>query len=197
MTVSFIWVDLETTGIKANRDVPLELGLRLTDTDGNEISRFTSLVSVPGWDYHMEEALDLVKEMHTESGLIADLKNKSDEMGAHNFHTEFSLWSIDTAVCAWLESNNVLAKEFPITGSSVHFDREFIRGYFPLLFNFFTHRIVDISVVKELCKKLNPAVYAKLPDKQPGVHRVQVDIDNSIQEFRFYRDNFLWVAADV
>lgn len=195
-TVTFIWVDLETTGLNPNGDIPLELGLRLTDLDGKEIARFTSLVADFGWKSLLDYA-PAVRNMHTESGLIADLTNKSAEMGATNFETMLSFRSVDGHARAWLEDNCLQSKTFPICGSSVHFDREFIRVYFPQLFDFFTHRNIDISSIKELCKKLNPAVYAKLPDKLPGIHRVQVDIDNTIQEYNFYRDNFLWVGNDA
>lgn len=48
------------------------------------------------------------------------------------------------------------------------------------------YRIVDVSSVKELCRRWYPKEYGDLPQKNLA-HRALQDIKDSIDELKFYR----------
>lgn len=75
-----------------------------------------------------------------------------------------------------------------LSGSSVHFDKEFLRKEMPNLFNHLHYRIVDVSTVGELVKRWFPTVLRRRPRKQ-GNHRALEDIRDSIRELEFYKNN--------
>lgn len=74
-----------------------------------------------------------------------------------------------------------------LSGSSVHFDKEFLRKEMPNLFDHLHYRIVDVSTVGELVKRWFPTVLRRRPRKQ-GNHRALEDIRDSIRELEFYKD---------
>lgn len=95
----------------------------------------------------------------------------------------------------------------PIAGNSVHMDLNFMRKEMPLSTKELHYRIIDVSTVKELAKRLNPGIMDKLNEIRKkdneaeknktfcpdGKHTAKYDIYNSISEMKFYQDNFLIV----
>lgn len=186
--VEMVWVDLESTGLSPQEDVPLEIGVTLTDRYGTVVDSISSLVAYQGWKFFMAAAPSEVAEMHHTSGLIDDLNCVSDE-GA------YSLVRVDETIYKWLtEDHGLEAGTFPLCGSTINFDRAFIQTYFVRLNKFFHYRNVDVSTLKNLCKLLNPDVYDLRPEDPNKTHRVLADIAASIREYQFYLDNFLFVA---
>ena len=122
-----IWVDIETTGLDPQNDSMIELGIIITDFDLNIIDR-DSWVIEPSPD-HLADMDDVVRDMHTKSGLL-------DELGisAINIHRA-EKHAIDFIANAPFDS--------PMCGSSVHFDRSFIAKLMPGLLQSFTHRNID------------------------------------------------------
>lgn len=78
----------------------------------------------------------------------------------------------------------------PLAGNSVYMDRLFLTKYMPRIHNYLHYRIIDVSTVKELCRRWKPDVYKQAPAKQYN-HRSLTDVLESIEELRFYRRNFL------
>lgn len=74
----------------------------------------------------------------------------------------------------------------PLAGNSVYTDRMFLREYMPRLDQYLHYRIIDVSTVKELCKRWNGSLFSKVPKKNL-VHRGIDDIKESIQELQFYK----------
>jgi oligoribonuclease len=80
-------------------------------------------------------------------------------------------------------------------GSSIQFDRDMLRAQYPSILGRFSYRNIDISTLKELCKRLNPELYARfeqvvIPQKK---HRVMPDLEDTINEFNSYIESFLWI----
>src|SRR5205085_7763476 len=82
----------------------------------------------------------------------------------------------------------------PLCGNSIGTDRRFLAAYLPEVDKFFHYRSIDVSTVKELCKRWYPAAYASAPDKASH-HRALDDIRESVKELRHYRDTIFVPAA--
>lgn len=190
-----VWCDIETTGLSAHHgDVPLELGLRVTDIEGKKLSERKWLVWGRGskysdeWKNALANMIPYVASMHKENGLLKDL----------DLFDKSTCSQVETEAIAWLLSCGVDEKEQPLCGSSVgSLDRPMLIEYFPKLNEFLSHRNIDISSIKELCRRLNPVllnnILGQMPPKDDAPHRVFGDIDLSIQEYLLYCENFLIV----
>lgn len=82
----------------------------------------------------------------------------------------------------------------PLAGSTVYMDRMFLKKYMPQVHSYMHYRLIDVSTVKELCRRWNPEVYKKTPVKQ-FLHRSLVDIKESIEELRWYREQFMKIIV--
>lgn len=89
-------------------------------------------------------------------------------------------------VLNFLQENNVSAWSSPLAGNSVYMDRMFLREYMPRIDQHLHYRIIDVSSVKELCKRWNKSVFSKAPPKRL-VHRGLDDIKESLQELKYYK----------
>jgi oligoribonuclease (3'-5' exoribonuclease) len=195
--IEMLWIDMETTGLYADMDVPLEIGIVLTDKFGNVFGKVSKLVWETGRDFraavvHAEEN-EYVDNMHTQSGLWDDLlKNQS-------WDRRF----IDDFMVGWLMSCGVQPHAMPMSGSSIgSLDRPFAQRHFPKLNEFLSYRNVDISSIKELCRLHRPELFEtmekELGTKADATHRVIGDCFASINEYLFYLKHFLVpLAAEV
>lgn len=188
-TEFLVWVDIETFGLKHN-DPVLEVGVHITDLDLNTVATLSELVWGPTYREHQKGADEWVVNTHTKNGLFE----------AAFKHGHPTPWVDD-------EMGGDLAKVFqeygiikpPWTGSSVHFDEGRLQFFFPKISALFGYRQVNVSTLKELCKRYNPELYAKLgtcdeyaPKRE--MHRVIPDLVDSVEEFRFYKENFLYTT---
>lgn len=174
------WIDLETTGLSPNDEVILELGLVLTDRWGEVVDQESWLIYEDGYEGVIEHAIPYVKEMHDKSGLWADSRAAGSP-----------LLDVETEALGWLDDHGVKVGQLPMCGNSVGFDRAFIELHMPTLFKNFHYRNIDVSTLKECCRDLNPLVFAQLPAKKEA-HRALPDLEETIAEYKFYIDNFLW-----
>ncbi len=184
-----VWVDIETTGLRTESCVPIELGLGISDSDGN-------LGDMISWVIHNRTLMftqqlgfgashEIVGPMHEKSGLWDDLADKSKTMKMRDVQSE---------ALEWLDKHEIKYQTQPICGSSVgSLDRQFLQVFMPSLHNHFSHRNIDISSVKELCRRKNPRIYEKLSKyvTKRELHRVLPDIEDSAAEYVWYMDEFL------
>lgn len=193
--INFAVVDIETTGLDANADVPLELGIVLVDKMGYEVDSCKWLV----WeeeDLHFQKAVQrgrensFVNQMHTDNGLWDDLETFAC----------YSRDGADSAAVRWLENKGVPTGKDAVgmTGNSTgSLDRPFSLVHFPKLNTYLGYRNIDISSVKELCKRLNPELWAAIEplmgSKEDAAHRVIEDARACIKELGIYVDEFLIV----
>lgn len=191
--VERVWVDLETTGLSTEFDVPLELGIVLTDKWGGVIAEESWLIweGTTHWKLAMDNAVvtEVVNKMHLKSKLWTDLNTK--ETVTCRQAEEYAL--------NFLDNNNVKHGDLPMCGSSIGFDRSFLSVYMPNLERNFHYRNIDVSTLKLLCMDLNPEMYAKMDSHYPNplkMHRVIPDCYDTIAEYKFYVENFLWVGED-
>jgi len=171
-----IWIDMEMTGLNPVTDKIIEIALIVTDSELNQVAVAPVMVI-----HQPDEVLDGMdawnKGTHGRSGLIDKVKASSlDEATAEQQLLEFV-------------SQYVPANESPMCGNTICQDRRFLAKYLPKLEQYFHYRNLDVSTLKELAKRWRPQLYNGF--KKAGKHEALADIEESIAELRYYRDNFL------
>lgn len=169
------WVDVETTGLDPEKNRLLEVGIVVTDDGANELGR-RSVVLAPDYTAHFQ--IGAVRELHDPNGLWAECKR--DGLGRR--HGEESM-------TAWLAS--MIGEEQPVMGgSSVHFDRAFLREHMPRLHAMFHYRNIDVSTLKEVNRRIG---FAPEWDGKRDIHRSIPDLEDTLNEYRHY---VRWIGAE-
>jgi oligoribonuclease len=117
---------------------------------------------------------EVVKEMHTKSGLITEISNGT------------TLEKADEEIITYLKKYAPTAGKSPLAGNSVYVDRTFIARDLPQLNAYLHYRTIDVSTIKELARRWHPKTYFSAPAKA-GNHRALGDIRDSIAELDYYR----------
>jgi oligoribonuclease len=173
-----VWVDLEMTGLDVETDVIVEIACVVTDASLVALDDGIELI------VHADaEALarmgDFVREMHTKSGLLPKIEASA-----------VTVAEAQLATLTYVKQHVPKASVAPLCGNSIGTDRRFLARYMTELDEYLHYRSVDVSSLKELCRRWYPAIYKKRPGKAEH-HRALDDIRESIEELRFYRDNLL------
>jgi len=168
-----VWVDMEMSGLLPETDRVLEIAMIVTDGDLNIVAEGPVLV------VHQEDAvLDRMdawnKGTHGKSGLIDKVKA--------SILTEVEV----EAECLAFLKQHVKSSISPMCGNTIHQDRRFMNRYMPKLEAYFHYRNIDVSTIKELCKRWQPEI-AKGFSKQQA-HTALADIIESVEELRYYRE---------
>ncbi len=173
MTEYIVWADCEMTGLDIEKDEICEIAVIVTDEQLKPVDEGIQIVIRPS-DAAMANMGEFVRQMHTDSGLLAEL-----ESGV-------SLQSAQEQVLSYLGKYISEPKTAPLAGNSIGTDRMFIIRQMPKLDAFLHYRNIDVSSLKELVRSWYPRVYFQLPKKN-GSHRALADIRESIQELAYYR----------
>jgi oligoribonuclease len=173
MAEYIVWADCEMTGLDIEKDEICEIAVIVTDEQLKPLDDGIQVVIKPS-EVAMANMGDFVRQMHTDSGLLAEL-----ESGV-------SLESAQEQVLAYLGKFISEPKTAPLAGNSIGTDRMFIIRQMPKLDAFLHYRNIDVSSLKELVRRWYPRVYFQLP-KKIGSHRALADIRESIQELAYYR----------
>ena len=173
MNDRLVWIDCEMTGLDLDHDALIEIAAVVTDAELNVLGEGVDVVIRPP-DDALEQMVDVVREMHTGSGLLAALPGGG------------TLPEAEKAVLDYVREWVPEPGKAPLAGNSVATDRSFIARHMPELDRYLHYRIVDVSSVKELARRWYPRVYYNAPAKT-GNHRALADIRESILELRYYR----------
>jgi oligoribonuclease len=169
-----VWIDLEMTGLDPARHVIVEIAVLVTDDELEIVAEGPDVVV-----HQPPEALaamdDVVREMHTASGLLAAVKASQVDLAAAG-----------RAVLDFVRAQVPQPRSVPLCGNSIGTDRRFLAAYLPELDEYLHYRSVDVSTVKELCRRWYPDAYHAAPAKD-GTHRALDDIRESVAELRYYR----------
>ncbi|XP_065559853.1 probable oligoribonuclease [Artemia franciscana] len=168
-----VWVDLEMTGLDVDRDYILEMSCIITDPELNVITEGLT-VAIKQPDRILENMNEWCQKHHTESGLVARCK-------ASNIYTP----QAENMMLELIESCTPKGK-CVLAGNSVHEDRRFLAKHMPRIINHLHYRIVDVSTIKELCRRWYPTEFLGQPKKMLK-HRALDDILESIQELKYYK----------
>jgi len=173
MTDPLVWIDCEMTGLDLTRDALVEVACIVTDGELNPVDEGVAVVIKPPPET-LEQMSDVVREMHTASGLLDELAGG------------VTLAEAEATVLGYIRSHVPEAKKAPLCGNSIATDRAFLARDMPLVDAYLHYRMVDVSTIKELARRWYPRVYYASPEKQGG-HRALADITESIRELRYYR----------
>ncbi|MYU22199.1 oligoribonuclease [Streptomyces sp. SID8352] len=174
MNDRMVWIDCEMTGLSLSDDALIEVAGLVTDSELNVLGDGVDIVIRPP-DRALETMPEVVREMHTASGLLAELEGGT------------TLADAEARVLAYIEEYVKEPGKAPLCGNSVGTDRGFLLRDMPTLEGYLHYRIVDVSSVKELARRWYPRAYFNSPEKS-GNHRALADIRESIAELRYYRE---------
>jgi len=168
-----VWIDCEMTGLDTATDALIEVAALVTDFELNVLGQGVDVVVRPPAEA-LSQMIDVVRAMHTSSGLLDELDNGTD------------LATAERIVLDYVRSEVPEVRKAPLAGNSVGTDRLFLTRDMPMLESHLHYRIVDVSSIKELARRWFPRAYFASPAKS-GNHRALVDIQESIEELRYYR----------
>ncbi|HEU0289798.1 MAG TPA: oligoribonuclease [Burkholderiales bacterium] len=173
---NLIWIDMEMSGLNPDADKILEIAIVVTDSQLKTVAEAPVLV-VHQPDAVLDRMDDWNKSTHAKSGLIERVKASALAEG-----------EVEQRMTAFL-AEHVPPKVSPMCGNSVHQDRRFLARHMPALEAHFHYRNLDVSTLKELARRWKPAIVAGLV--KHGKHEALADINESIEELKYYREHFL------
>ncbi len=173
-----VWLDMEMTGLQPERDRIIELAMVVTDSQLDTIAESTV------WVIHQNDrCLDAMDEWnrktHARSGLMDRVRASALDEAA-----------VEAAALSFVQAH-VPASASPMCGNSIGQDRRFMVRYMPQLEAWFHYRNLDVSTLKELCRRWKPDLakgFVKRSD-----HTALADIRESIAELKYYREHFIRV----
>ena len=169
-----VWVDLEMTGLNIDTDHIIEMACIITDKNLNVLAIGPEIV-IHQSESVMKDMDVWCTEQHGKSGLTKQV-----------IESDISLQQAESIMLAFVEKNTRKG-HCPLAGNSVHADKKFLDKHMPSFINHLHYRIVDVSSIKELCRRWYPCEYARSPSKK-GNHRALDDIQESINELKFYKE---------
>ena len=174
MNDRLVWIDCEMTGLDLGRDALIEIAALVTDGDLRVLGEGVDLV------IHADEPLlagmpDVVRDMHARSGLTEEVRRSS-----------VTLREAEERVLAYVREHVPDPRTAPLAGNSIATDRGFLSRDMPELDAHLHYRMVDVSSIKELCRRWFPRVFYAKPEKGLA-HRALADIGESIRELDYYR----------
>ena len=175
---NLIWLDMEMTGLSPENDRIIEVALVITDSQLNTVAEAPVLV-VRQTDAVLDGMDNWNKSTHGRSGLIDKVKVSTlDERAVELRMLDFLKLHVPKSAS-------------PMCGNSVCQDRRFMAKAMPDLEAWFHYRNLDVSTLKELCKRWRPELAKGLV--KHGKHEALADIYESIEELKYYREHFLKV----
>jgi oligoribonuclease len=174
MDERLVWIDCEMTGLDIERDALIEIACLVTDGELNILDEGVDVIIKPPPEA-LDQMSDVVRTMHTTSGLLEELSEG------------VTVDEAQEAVLSYVRKHIKEPRKVPLCGNSIATDRWFIARDMPELDGYLHYRMVDVSSIKELARRWYPRVYFASPAKRGG-HRALADITESVHELRYYRE---------
>ena len=162
------------TGLDLASDKLIEIAVLVTDGDLNILGEGVDVV-IHADDATLSSMIAVVADMHARSGLIDEVRASTVDLA-----------TAEAMVLDYVRTHVKHAKTAPLAGNSISTDRGFIARDMPALDSYLHYRMVDVSSIKELCRRWYPRIYFGQPTKGLA-HRALADIHESIRELQFYR----------
>jgi len=169
-----VWIDCEMTGLDLTKDALVEIAVLVTDGDLKVLGDGVDVV-IHAPDEVLAGMPDVVREMHEKSGLTEAVRASTIDLAT-------AQQMVMSYVRKWVPEPKIA----PLAGNSIATDRGFIARDMPELDNHLHYRMIDVSSVKELCRRWFPRVFYAKPEKGLA-HRALADIEESIRELAYYR----------
>jgi oligoribonuclease len=169
-----VWIDCEMTGLELKSDRLIEIAALVTDADLNILGDGIDVV-IHAPDDSLTGMIEVVATMHDKSGLTEEVRASTVDVP-----------TAEKMVLDYIRGHVKQAKTAPLAGTSIATDRGFIARDMPTLDDYLHYRMIDVSSIKELCRRWYPRIYFGQPEKGLA-HRALADIHESIRELRYYR----------
>jgi oligoribonuclease len=167
-------MDCEMTGLRLDSDKLIEVAALVTDSDLNILGEGVDIV-IHADDDALAAMPAVVADMHARSGLTEEVRRST-----------VTLEEAEQRVLDYIRQYIPTPRTVPLAGNSIATDRGFIARDMPLLDGHLHYRMVDVSSIKELCRRWYPRIYFGQPEKGLS-HRALADIQESIRELEYYR----------
>ncbi len=174
MNDRLVWIDCEMTGLDLVGDALIEIACLVTDNDLDVLGDGVDIV-IRADESLLAGMVDVVRDMHARSGLTDEVRRST-----------VSLAEAEKLVLDYVRTHVPEPRTAPLAGNSIATDRGFLGRDMPELDGYLHYRMVDVSSVKELCRRWYPRVFYAKPDKGLA-HRALADIRESIRELTYYR----------
>ncbi len=174
MRDELVWIDCEMTGLDLRSDRLIEIAALVTDAELNVLGQGVDVV-IHTDDAALDNMVEVVAKMHSSSGLTEEVRTSTIDLA-----------TAEQMVLDYIREHVKSAKTAPLAGNSIATDRGFIARDMPKLDDYLHYRMIDVSSIKELCRRWYPKIYYGQPEKGLA-HRALADIQESIQELRYYR----------
>jgi len=176
MSDVLVWMDLEMTGLDVDKDAVVEIAALATSATTLEPldEGLTVVVAQPA--AVLAGMSDFVRQMHERSGLLAEIGT-----------TGVPLEDAGRTVLEYIKGHVPEPRTVPLCGNSIGMDRRFLARYLPEIEEHLHYRSIDVSSIKELCRRWYREPFVARPEKADG-HRALPDIHASITELRYYRE---------
>ncbi|MET7399994.1 oligoribonuclease [Dactylosporangium sp. NPDC005572] len=169
-----VWIDCEMTGLDLGKDALIEVAALVTDPDLNVLGDGVDVV-IHADDARLDGMLEVVRDMHSRSGLTEAVRASA-----------VTLAEAEDLIMGYVTEYVPDPRTAPLCGNSIATDRGFLARDMPRLDNHLHYRMIDVSSIKELCRRWYPRVYFGQPPKGLA-HRALADIRESIRELEYYR----------
>ncbi|PZG16168.1 oligoribonuclease [Micromonospora craterilacus] len=169
-----VWIDCEMTGLDLRGDKLIEVAALVTDPDLNVLGDGVDVV-IHADDAALDAMPEIVRTMHAKSGLTDEVRRSA-----------VTLAEAEDLVLDYVTRHVKDPRTAPLCGNSIATDRGFIARDMPRLDAHLHYRMIDVSSIKELCRRWYPRVYFGQPQKGLA-HRALADIRESIRELEYYR----------
>lgn len=174
MNDRLVWIDCEMTGLDVGKDALIEIAALVTDGELRVLGEGVDVV-IHADDAALDSMPEVVRDMHAKSGLTEAVRQST-----------VSLAEAERLVLAYVRRWVPEARSAPLAGNSIATDRAFLARDMAELDGYLHYRMVDVSSIKELCRRWYPRVYYAQPAKGLA-HRALADIIESIRELAYYR----------
>jgi oligoribonuclease len=169
-----VWIDCEMTGLDLGKDALIEIAALVTDANLNILGEGVDVV-IHADDAALDGMPEVVRTMHAKSGLTEEVRR-----------SPVTLAEAEQQVLDYIKQHVPEPRTVPLAGNSIATDRGFIARDMPALDAYLHYRMVDVSSIKELCRRWYPRIYYAQPGKGLA-HRALADIRESILELEYYR----------
>ncbi|WIN00711.1 oligoribonuclease [Actinoplanes oblitus] len=162
------------TGLDLGKDKLIEVAALVTDPELNVLGEGVDLV-IHADDAALDAMPPVVRDMHAKSGLTEEVRRSALTMS-----------EAEERILAYVKEHVPNPRTAPLCGNSIATDRGFLARDMPALDAHLHYRMIDVSSIKELCRRWYPRVYFGQPAKGLS-HRALADIRESIRELEYYR----------
>ncbi|KAA0093195.1 oligoribonuclease [Mycolicibacterium sp. P1-18] len=169
-----VWIDCEMTGLDLKSDRLIEIAVLVTDGELNLLGDGLDVV-IHADDEALDGMVEVVATMHRKSGLTEEVRAST-----------VGVAEAEKMVLDYIRGHVKQPNTAPLAGNSIGTDRGFIARDMPALDDFLHYRMIDVSSIKELCRRWYPRIYFGQPEKGLA-HRALADIHESIRELKYYR----------